>query len=131
MTFLLNNMELTKQNKTLNGFEFTDKALFIPEYGILVIGDLHLGYEQMLRELGILVPEMQPEQILESLKKIIFQITAKNYKLKKVIFLGDIKHFLDSGKNERFSFRDIVNFLLKYIKDKDICSWTRRISPYF
>lgn len=120
MTLLLNNMELKKQNKTLNGFEFIDKAIFIPEKGILVIGDLHLGYEQMLRELGILVPEMQPKQLLKSLKRIMFEITTKNYKLKKVIFLGDIKHFFGYEKSERFLFRDIVNFLLGYIKDKDI-----------
>lgn len=113
-------MQLKKQNKTLNGFKFIDKALFIPEYGILVIGDLHLGYEKMLRELRIFVPEMQPEQILKSLKKIISEITTKNYKLKKVIFLGDIKHFFGYEKNKRFSFRNILNFLLKYIEDKDI-----------
>lgn len=113
-------MQLKQQNKTMNGFEFMDKAVFILEKGILVIGDLHLGYEQMMKNLGILVPKMQPKQLLKNLKKIIFEINKKNYKLRKVIFLGDIRHFFGYEKSERFLFNDIVNFLLEYIKEKDI-----------
>ena len=51
-------------------YEFISKTLFFPEKGILVIGDLHIGYEAMLRQSGILIPERQIKDLITDLKKI-------------------------------------------------------------
>lgn len=65
-----------------------DRCLFWKEEGILVIGDLHLGYEQLLQEQGWSFPNTQIEETLAILEKILKQTG----KLNKVIILGDVKH---------------------------------------
>ncbi len=70
-------------------FEAVGKCLFWREKKTLVIGDLHLGYEDSLVEQGIAVLKTELNEILEDLKKI-FEIVGK---VKKVILLGDVKHY--------------------------------------
>ena len=45
-------------------YEFISKAVFLPEKEILVIGDLHLGFENMLKKSGILIPETQTNYLI-------------------------------------------------------------------
>ncbi len=101
-------------------YEFIDKTIFFPEKGILAIGDLHIGYEKAMMKSGILMPEIQVKDILEDLEKIINKIRLEGKKIKKIIFLGDIKHFFNYEPSERFNFNKIVEFLKKYIKEEDI-----------
>ncbi len=54
---------------------------------ILIIGDLQLGYEDQLRNKGVLVPKFQYKDIVERLRKII-----ESNNIKKVVLNGDIKH---------------------------------------
>ena len=100
--------------------EFIDKCLFFPEQGILVIGDLHIGYELALVESGILLPEQQVAEVLENLKKIINEIKNKRYGLKKVIFLGDIKHFFSYEYAEKANFNKVLDFLKTVVPEKNI-----------
>ena len=99
---------------------FISKSVFFPEHGILAIGDLHVGYEHALIESGILVPEQQVKEIIEDLQKIINEIKKRNYELKKIVFLGDIKHYFNYEWKERFNFNKILDFLRGYVKDSDI-----------
>jgi putative SbcD/Mre11-related phosphoesterase len=92
---------------------FLSKTLFFPEKGILAVGDLHLGYEYRLQQSGILVPEMQVQEIKEELKK-------RKLKMKKIIFIGDIKHSFSYEWKEKNYFNDVINFLKDYVKEKDI-----------
>lgn len=104
----------------MENYVFVDKSLFFPEYGILAIGDLHVGYEHALQQSGILIPERQVEEIIGDLKKIIEEIKQKNYELKKIIFLGDIKHYFNYEWKEKFNFGKILDFLGNYVNDSDI-----------
>ena len=99
---------------------FVDKSLFFPERGILAIGDLHVGYEHAVQQSGILVPERQIGEIIADLRKIIEEIKSKKYELKKIIFLGDIKHYFNYEWKEKFNFNKILDFLRNYVKDSDI-----------
>jgi len=99
---------------------FIDKALFFPNQGILAIGDLHIGYEQALVESGILIPEQQVNEVIENLKKIIKEIGAKKYKLKKIVFLGDIKHLFSYEYAEKVNFNRVLEFLKKYVPEENI-----------
>ncbi len=99
---------------------FIGKSVFFPERGILAIGDLHIGYEQSLIESGILVPERQVMEIIGDLKKIIDEIKSREFQLKKIIFLGDIKHYFNYEWKEKFNFEKILDFLRQYVKDSDI-----------
>ena len=101
-------------------FEFIDKAVFFPKEGILAIGDLHIGYEHALRKSGFQIPETQVRDTIENLGKIVERIKEKKYKLKKIVFLGDIKHFFGYEWKERFYFNKILNFLGEHLKEKDI-----------
>ena len=82
---------------------FIGKSIFFPETGILAIGDLHVGYEHALIESGILIPEQQVKDIIEDLRKIIEEIKIKRFVLKKIVFLGDIKHYFNYEWKEKFN----------------------------
>ncbi|MGA2130105.1 MAG: metallophosphoesterase [Candidatus Pacearchaeota archaeon] len=101
-------------------YELIDKCLFFPKEGILVIGDLHIGYEEALIESGILVPEQQVKEVIEDLKKIIKKIEESSWKIKKVIFIGDVKHMFSWEYAEKKNFNKILEFLHEYVNEKDI-----------
>ncbi|MBS3094691.1 metallophosphoesterase [Candidatus Pacearchaeota archaeon] len=94
------------------------KSIFFPSSGILAIGDLHLGYEQMLKQQGIQFPFNQLEQTKKELKEIIEKIGKK--KIKKIILLGDIKHYFSFDKREFFEIINFFNFLEKFVKKENI-----------
>jgi uncharacterized protein len=99
---------------------FFGKTLFFPEKGILAIGDLHLGFEYQLQQSGLIVPEKQVKEIKEELKQIFDDIKEKGFKIKKIIFLGDIKHSFSYQWKEKNYFKEILNFLKQHIEEKDI-----------
>lgn len=102
------------------GYLFLGKTIFFQKQGILAIGDLHLGFEYKLQQSGVLIPEMQIEEIKSELKKIFDEIKDKNLKLKKIIFLGDIKHSFSYEWKEKNYFKELLTFLEKYVKNKNI-----------
>lgn len=101
-------------------FEFIKKALFFPEEGILAIGDLHLGYEEMFRVKGYSIPKNQIKETINELNEIIDEIKNNNKKLKKIIFMGDLKHFFSYERTEGYDFIEIYNFLHDKIKGLEI-----------
>ncbi|MBU2522810.1 MAG: metallophosphoesterase [Nanoarchaeota archaeon] len=101
-------------------YEFIDKALFFPEKGILVIGDLHIGYDYMLKQSGILVPERQIDEILSNLDRIIKEVKKRKGNINKIIFLGDLKHSFGFEFEERDELKKVLNFLGKEVPGKDI-----------
>ncbi|MDO8622876.1 MAG: metallophosphoesterase [archaeon] len=101
-------------------YTFIQKSLFFPEYGILAVGDLHLGYEHAMRQSGVLIPETQIKEVINDLKVIFHEIKTKNLKLKKIVFIGDIKHSFNYEYQEKNYFRKIMDFLKQNIKEKNI-----------
>jgi uncharacterized protein len=99
-------------------YKFINKTLFFPEKGILAVGDLHIGYEYQLQQSGVLVPERQVEEIIEELKKIFKQIGVK--RIKKIVFIGDIKHSFGYEWKEKDYFNRILEFLKKDFEDRNI-----------
>lgn len=99
-------------------YEFVDKGLFFPEKGILAVGDLHIGYDYMIQQSGVLIPERQTEEILDEFRKIFEKIGKK--RIKKIIFLGDIKHSFAYEWKEKNYFREILEFLRKNFEDRNI-----------
>ena len=47
-------------------------------------------------------------------------INGKKYKLKKIVFLGDIKHFFGYEWKERLYFKKVLEFLVRHVNEKDI-----------
>lgn len=105
------------QNKK---YVFIDKTLFFSEEGILVVGDLHIGYEHMLRQSGVLVPERQIKDMIAELDEIFKKIKKEKQKLNKIIFLGDIKHAFGFQFQERNEFRQVMDFLIQHVPKENI-----------
>jgi len=103
-----------------NEYQFINESLFFPERGILIIGDLHIGYDVMLRQSGVLIPERQIEETIERLESIFEKIKFQNQKVEKIIFLGDIKHSFGFEFEERKDFDQIMDFLKQRFSEKNI-----------
>ena len=88
----------------LPGIKIIDLALYLEKQKTVIIGDLHLGYEEMLNKKGILVPNFQYEKIIEHLDFIFSKCYAK-----KVIIAGDLKH--EFGTITEQEWREVLNFL--------------------
>ncbi|GIU68234.1 MAG: phosphoesterase [Candidatus Pacearchaeota archaeon] len=109
-----------KNQEIFNNFEFVDKALFFPKKEILVIGDLHIGYDRMLEDLGVYFPKSLAKETISNLKKIFKKIKSEGKNIKKIVFLGDIKHAFYFERKERDDFLDVYEFLKKYFKEENI-----------
>jgi uncharacterized protein len=92
------------------GFEVFGPCLFWRKKKILVVGDLHLGYEENLISRGILIPRTQFQNSEEILQKIL----QKTGKLNKIILLGDVKHvFGKILRQEMKDFKKLIEILDK------------------
>jgi len=105
--------------KSTQEYVFLSKTLFFPKKGILVIGDLHLGYDSMLKNQGVNFPFNQLEETKKELELILKKIKAI-YTLKKIIVLGDLKHHFHFQQEEISDLRNFLRFLEKYISKEDI-----------
>jgi len=82
-------------------------AVYIPEIDAIAIADLHLGYEGIMAEHGMLIPKVQFKKEIEALKKII-----KKKQAKRIIINGDVKHeFSETSYHESKEVSDLLQFL--------------------
>ena len=112
--------KLDKMPSNTPKYEFIDKSLFFPEQGILVIGDLHIGYDYMIRQSGVLIPERQVKDIISDLKAILNKLKNSKNKVKKIVFLGDIKHAFSYEAEEKYDFLEVMKFFKEIIDEKNI-----------
>jgi len=82
--------------------EIIKTSLYLKKEKVLVISDLHLGYEEMLMKSGVLLPKFQLNEILIQLEDILKQTG----KLNKVVITGDIKH--EFGTISEQEWREIL-----------------------
>ncbi len=101
-------------------FQFLSKTLFFPQHGILAVGDLHLGYDYMIQQSGVLIPERQVEEIISELKEIFNKIKLERQELKKIIFIGDIKHSFAYEWKEKNYFNRVLDFLKENFSEENI-----------
>jgi len=86
-------------------YEFIGKSVFFPQEKILVIADLHIGFEDSLIEQGIFLPKQQFSKIKEDLQKIF----SKTGKLNEIIVLGDLKHEFSSILQQEW--REVIELI--------------------
>jgi len=91
-----------------------DLALFFPKKKILIISDLHLGYEEALNRKGVLIPRFQFKDTITRLKVIL-----ESAKPETVIINGDLKHefglIMDQEWREILQLIDLINQYAKKI----------------
>mgnify|MGYP001606462156 FL=1 len=106
---------MVKQNG-LN-IKFLHDCLLIDN--ILVIGDVHIGYDEQYDGISVL-PGMQLKEILEKLNGIFNYLENEKIKIDKIVLLGDVKH--DFGKITDIEWRETLeffNFLKKKLEGSD------------
>ena len=93
--------------------EYVGKCLCIDEdrKKILVIGDLHLGYEEVLNEAGVFVTREMFKEMIEYFDRVFERIGEVDY----VILLGDVKH--EFGGILRQEWNDVLG-LFDYLEGK-------------
>ncbi len=95
--------------------EFIGKCLFIKKKNekILVIGDLHFGFEESLREGGVYLILRMLEEAIKQLE-IIFKKTGD---VNKIVLLGDVKHaFGITLRQERNDIIKLFEYMEKHSK---------------
>ncbi|MFA5992956.1 MAG: metallophosphoesterase [Candidatus Pacearchaeota archaeon] len=113
----LNLFEQADKNKE---YELIGKSLFLIKQKILVIGDLHLGFEFMLREGGSLLPQTQIKQTIDDLNEIFNYLKNRKVKINKIVFLGDIKHFFAYKSQEKNIFLDVMKVIEKHVSRENV-----------
>ena len=104
----------------MENYQFVNKTIYLPKQKILVIGDMHLGYEFTFREAGSQIPALQLNQTKEDLEKIFLKLKKEKKGIKKVIFLGDIKHLFHYEKGEKNIILNVLLLVGKYVKRENI-----------
>lgn len=94
-----------------HGLEIVDLGLLYKD--LFIIGDLQLGFEQVLQRKGMFLPRFQLHDILERLQKIFQQIEVKT-----LVINGDVKHafgtILDAEWRELLQLFD---FCFKHVQE--------------
>ena len=101
-------------------FLLLNKAVYFFKEKILVIGDLHLGYEHMLNQQGILLPNTQTTELKKEFEKLFLTLQERDLNVKELIFLGDITHSFGFEYQEKKDFQGLLNFLQTKVKLKSI-----------
>ncbi len=89
------------------GIEIIDLAVYLKRENMLVIGDVHLGYEGALASRGVLLPRFQLNDATERLERIFSALEAG--KLEAVVVNGDLKH--EFARISEQEWREVLKFL--------------------
>ncbi len=97
----------------IKGFEIVDRCLYWKAEKTLIVGDLHLGYEDVLFRRGASFPRRQLDETLEIFKKVF----EKTGKVERVILLGDVKHYFAGVLREEFEdFFNVLELIKKNLR---------------
>lgn len=75
-----------------------DLALYLEKEKILVLSDLHIGFEEYLNKEGILIPRFQLEDLSRKIDLILERVSVK-----KIIINGDLKHEFGTISQQEWS----------------------------
>ena len=54
----------------LEGIEIVDLCLYLKKEKVLVVGDLHIGFEESLQKQGVLIPKFDVKEVLDRFDSI-------------------------------------------------------------
>lgn len=88
-----------------DNIKYIGKSLFV-DNSILIMGDLHLGYDGSLRESGYSIQSNLYKDTIDEVDKIISSLGER---VKTIVLLGDLKHEFGSILKEEW--KEVLNFL--------------------
>lgn len=101
----------------IKNIEIVDLCLLLKEEKIVILGDLHLGYEEQLNSEGLLLPKQQFNKIMKRIEKSIKLVKKKVGKINEIIINGDLKHnFGTINKSEWQDTITLIDYLTKNCK---------------
>jgi len=80
------------KSEILKGIEIIDLALYLKEEKVLLLADLHIGYEDALVKQGVLVPKFHFKELVERVEGIFEIILKSKRKVDTIVINGDLKH---------------------------------------
>ncbi|MFH1752076.1 MAG: metallophosphoesterase [archaeon] len=105
---------MIKENEILSNSKIIGLTLLLEKEKILVLGDLHLGFEESLNNDGILIPRFNYKELEKHLRKVF----KKTMKLEKIIIIGDLKHeFGRISEQEWSEVLDLIELLSSKAKE--------------
>ncbi|MBW3019318.1 metallophosphoesterase [Candidatus Woesearchaeota archaeon] len=96
--------------KICENIEAIDLGLYLQKEKVLIIADLHLGYEEYLAKRGVLVPRTQYKQTIKRLAYIFSKLPVKT-----IVLNGDVKH--EFGAVNPQEWREVLK-LIDYLEKK-------------
>tara|TARA_Y100000034_G_scaffold132486_1_gene195595 strand:- start:1435 stop:2172 length:738 start_codon:yes stop_codon:yes gene_type:complete len=101
--------------------EFIGKCLYIEGEGkgILVVGDLHLGFEESLNRSGVLVTRKMFEEMISYFDSVFEKLESEGKKVEEVVLLGDVKHvFGEILKQEWGDVLELFDYFFGKMEEK-------------
>lgn len=89
----------------LPDMRIVDLAIYFDS--VLVIADVHIGYEEDLNKQGVLVPRLQFEEMVKRMGRIFTAL--KDKKIERIIVNGDLKH--EFGTISEQEWRNTLKFI--------------------
>ncbi len=96
--------------------KYMGKCLLIEERNekVLAIGDLHLGYEEVLNKGGVFVSREMFKEMIDYLERVFSKIGKVN----KIVLLGDVKHVFGSIMEQEWEdVLGLIRYLTKKLKE--------------
>jgi putative SbcD/Mre11-related phosphoesterase len=93
-----------KPIEIIKGAEIIDLGLYLKEEKILVLADLHIGYEESLVKQGVLLPKFHFKDLVKRVEGI-FSVLEKGKKKRDVdivVINGDLKHEFGTISDEEW-----------------------------
>ncbi|MDI9619325.1 MAG: metallophosphoesterase [Candidatus Nezhaarchaeota archaeon] len=83
-------------------------GLYLRDEGILLVADLHIGYEQALEKQGIHVPRSTYPKTKKAMESMLCNVNPE-----KVVVLGDVKHEFGVPSDQEWAeAKDLLKWLL-------------------
>ncbi|MFC1685748.1 metallophosphoesterase [Nanoarchaeota archaeon] len=99
-----------EKTEILPGIEAVGAALWIDKLKILIIGDVHIGYEEALSKRGLAIPRLQFKESMNNIREILECVGKPEI----IVINGDLKHeFGEISDQEWFETSKFLDFLIK------------------
>jgi uncharacterized protein len=103
------------KKEIIKGIEIIDLALYLKEEKVLVLADLHIGYEDELVKQGVMVPKFHFRDLVKRVEGIFDSLKKRKKKVKVVVINGDLKH--EFGRISDEEWRNTLK-MLDYLSRK-------------
>ncbi len=101
------------ETKLIWGIRAVGLALYINK--TLILGDVHMGYEEAINKTGVLVPRHQYKDTIKRLEHLFVLLETEKLPVSKIIINGDLKH--EFGTISETEWRNTIGVLDTLLKE--------------